>query len=102
MEGGRAMAKAAHRTVAAERVQVMHLRQTERRTNEQIAAILGISKDSVATVLSSARRKLFKQIKERNKNMTDRQIISLLKRYMEGATTVEEETALAEFFRYGY
>ena len=48
-------------------MQVMHLRQTERRTNEQIAAILGISKDSVATVLSSARRKLFKQIKERNK-----------------------------------
>lgn len=30
--------------------------------------------------------------------MTDRQIISLLKRYMEGVTTVEEETALAEFF----
>ena len=30
--------------------------------------------------------------------MTDRQIISLLKRYMDGATTVEEETALAEFF----
>lgn len=30
--------------------------------------------------------------------MTDRQIISLLKRYMEGATTVEEETALTEFF----
>ena len=30
--------------------------------------------------------------------MTNRQIISLLKRYMEGATTVEEETALAEFF----
>lgn len=30
--------------------------------------------------------------------MTNRQIIYLLKRYMEGATTVEEETALAEFF----
>lgn len=30
--------------------------------------------------------------------MTDRQIISLLKRYMDGATTVEEETALADFF----
>lgn len=30
--------------------------------------------------------------------MTDLQIISLLKRYMEGDTTVEEETALAEFF----
>lgn len=30
--------------------------------------------------------------------MTDRQIILLLKRYMDGATTVGEETALAEFF----
>lgn len=30
--------------------------------------------------------------------MTDRQIISLLKRYMDGVTTVEEETALADFF----
>lgn len=30
--------------------------------------------------------------------MTDRQIISLLKRYMDGSTTVEEETALADFF----
>ena len=30
--------------------------------------------------------------------MTDRQIISLLKRYMDGSTTVEEETALTEFF----
>lgn len=48
-------------------MQVMRLRQTERRTNEQIAAILGISKDSVATMLSSARRKLFNQIKERNR-----------------------------------
>lgn len=59
-------------------MQVMRLRQTERRTNEQIAAILGISKDSVATMLSSARRKLFNQIKERNRT--------------------EEETVLAEFF----
>lgn len=48
-------------------MQVMSLRQTERRTNEEIAAILGISKESVATVLSSARRKLFNQIKERNR-----------------------------------
>lgn len=30
--------------------------------------------------------------------MADRQIILLLKRYMDGATTVEEETALADFF----
>ena len=48
-------------------MQVMRLRQTEHRTNEQIAAILGISKDSVVTMLSSARRKLFNQIKERNR-----------------------------------
>ena len=48
-------------------MQVMNLRQTERRTNEEIATILGISKESVATVLSSARRKLFNQIKERNR-----------------------------------
>ena len=48
-------------------MQVMSLRQTERRTNEEIATILGISKESVATVLSSARRKLFNQIKERNR-----------------------------------
>lgn len=61
------MAKARIEQLPPREMQVMHLRQTERRTNEQIAAILGISKDSVATVLSSARRKLFKQIKERNK-----------------------------------
>lgn len=48
-------------------MQVMNMRQTERRTNEEIAAILGISKESVATVLSAARRKLFNQLKERNK-----------------------------------
>lgn len=48
-------------------MQVMNMRQTERRTNEEIAAILGISKESVATVLSSARRKLFNQLKERNR-----------------------------------
>ena len=36
--------------------------------------------------------------KGKEQNMTDRQIISLLKRYMDGATTVEEETALADFF----
>ena len=48
-------------------MQVLHLRQTERRTNEEIAAIIGITKESVATVLSAARRKLFNEIKKRNK-----------------------------------
>ena len=47
-------------------MQVLRMRQTERRTNEEIAAILGIGKESVATVLSSARRKLFNDIKKRN------------------------------------
>ena len=48
-------------------MQVLRLRQTERRTNEEIAAIMGIRKDSVATVLSAARRKLFNDLKERNR-----------------------------------
>ena len=30
--------------------------------------------------------------------MTDRQIISLLQRYMDGLTTIDEEKALAEYF----
>lgn len=48
-------------------MQVLRLRQTERRTNEEIAAIMGIKKESVATVLSVARRKLFNDLKERNR-----------------------------------
>lgn len=48
-------------------MQVLRMRQTERRDNSEIAAILGITKESVATVLSAARRKLFNDIKERNR-----------------------------------
>ena len=48
-------------------MQVLRMRQAERRDNAEIAAILGISRESVATVLSSARRKLFNDIKERNR-----------------------------------
>lgn len=48
-------------------MQVLRLRQVERRTNEEIAAIMGIKKESVATVLSAARRKLFNDLKERNR-----------------------------------
>lgn len=48
-------------------MQVLRLRQVERRSNEEIAALLGIGKESVATVLSSARRKLFNDLKERNR-----------------------------------
>lgn len=48
-------------------MQVLRLRQTERRTNAEIAALLGIGEASVATMLSAARRKLFNDIKERNR-----------------------------------
>lgn len=51
-------------------MQVLRLRQAERRSNEEIAAIMGITKESVATVLSAARRKIFKELKERNKQWT--------------------------------
>lgn len=48
-------------------IQVLQLRQTERRSNAEIAALLGIGEASVATLLSAARRKLFNDIKERNR-----------------------------------
>ncbi len=48
-------------------IQVLRLRQTERRSNAEIAALLGIGEASVATLLSAARRKLFNEIKERNR-----------------------------------
>lgn len=46
--------------------QVLHLRQVERKSNEEIAAIIGITPLSVSTLLSRARRKLLSQIKKRN------------------------------------
>ena len=47
--------------------QVLHLRQVERKTNREIAAILGIEVTSVATLLSRARQKLMEDIRKRKK-----------------------------------
>ena len=47
--------------------QVIHLRQVERLTDEEIAAILPISVASVPTLLSRARRKLLKAMARRKR-----------------------------------
>ena len=44
---------------------VLRLRQVERHTDEEIAAIIGISIGSVPTILSRARRKLLEAMKRR-------------------------------------
>lgn len=44
---------------------VLHLRQVERKTTEEIAAIVGISPVSVPTLLARARKKLLDDIKKR-------------------------------------
>lgn len=48
--------------------QVLHLRQVERRTTQEIAAIAGIAESSVPTLLSRARRKLLESYKQRTKH----------------------------------
>lgn len=48
--------------------QVLRLRQVERKTNSQIAAILGIQQASVEVLLSNARHKLLKAIERRVKS----------------------------------
>lgn len=47
--------------------QVLHLRQVERKTDQQIAAILGIGIVSVPTLLSRARRKLMQAMLARQR-----------------------------------
>lgn len=54
-------------TLPSREMQVMRMRQTEQRTNSEIASILGIGTASVATMLSSARRKIFEDLKKRNR-----------------------------------
>ncbi len=44
--------------------QVLHLRQVEGKGTEEIAAIVGITPHSVATLLSRARKRLLEQIKK--------------------------------------
>lgn len=46
---------------------VLHLRQVEQKSTEEIAAILGITGDSVRVALSRARRKLFTQLQKQQK-----------------------------------
>lgn len=46
---------------------ILRLRQVERRSTEEIAAIVGISPASVTPLLSRARRHLLEQLKQRNK-----------------------------------
>lgn len=47
--------------------QILHLRQVEHKSNQDIANILGITVSSVATILSKARHRLLDDIKKRNK-----------------------------------
>lgn len=53
-------------TLPATEYQVLHLRQVERKTDSEIAAILGIGAGSVPTLLFRARRRLLEAIKKRN------------------------------------
>lgn len=47
--------------------QVFLLRQTERRSNEEIAQLLNMTSNSVATTLSKARRQILEEIKKKRK-----------------------------------
>ena len=44
---------------------LLHMRQVERRTHEEIAQLLGIETTSVSTLLARARRALLEDIKRR-------------------------------------
>lgn len=48
-------------------LQVLRMRQMEMRSNEEIARLLGIGEASVGVMLSAARKKLFNDIKRRNR-----------------------------------
>ena len=48
-------------------MQVLKMRQMEHRSNGEIARLLGISEASVKVILSNARKKLFNDIKIRNR-----------------------------------
>ena len=52
-------------TLPSTEYQVLHLRQVDGKTNEEIARILGVNKNSVATLLSRARKRLLNDIKRR-------------------------------------
>ncbi len=48
-------------------MQVLKMRQMEHRSNEEIARLLGIGNASVRVMLSNARKKLFNEIKKKNR-----------------------------------
>ena len=48
---------------------ILHMRQVEHRTSDEIAAIMGIQPSSVSTLLARARRQLLEEIRQqRNRN----------------------------------
>ncbi len=47
--------------------EILRLRQVEGRTNDEIAALLGLTKPSVATILSRARRQLLAEFEARRR-----------------------------------
>lgn len=55
------------KTLPSNQYQVVHLSQVERKSNEEIAIILGITPGSVATLLSRARKTLLAAIKKRQR-----------------------------------
>lgn len=54
-------------TLPKREMQVMKMRQTEQMSNSEIANIMGITTASVSTMLSSARKKIFEDLKKRNR-----------------------------------
>ena len=48
-------------------LQVLRMRHTELLSNEEIASLLGLGESSVKVMLSNARKKLFNDIKRRNR-----------------------------------
>ncbi len=58
------LSKMAKRLPSAEYA-VLHLRQVEQKSTEEIAAIVGISPASVPTLLARARKKLLEELKKR-------------------------------------
>lgn len=54
------------KTLPSTEYQVLHLRQVEGRSKEEIARLLGIEVRSVATLLARARQRLLNEIRKRN------------------------------------